>query len=322
MELTPETQVEQWAPEDIEDELGGSEPELLKYIQLLPPELQSRHFQKLEAIKRRYQGERDEAVAEQRINYILGILEAREQAIEEFEIGEPALRDRVSSLPNEREFGNQLRETLLSQGNFLGAGITARVKSMRVEGFDKPIAVKYLLTPTAKTLSAQGEYDMNRELTTMIQIEDAEVRLGAGEHIRIPHPFFYYKRGKFQCYGMSQVNGFHLEEVLQGASRSTHSVVEALRARFASDEARKQLQAEVDLFMRAVHEVCLHGDIKLKNIMVDEQGMLYLIDFGQSVAVDTMLEETRDQFENIQDLEREQMQECIRALFSHLRNEA
>ena len=97
------------------------------------------------------------------------------------------------------------------------------------------------------------------------------------------------------------------------------TVTASLKERFSSEEDRKRLLEEVDAFIRTVHEVCLHGDIKLKNIMVDEQGMLYLIDFGQSVPVDTMTEETRDQFESIKDLERGQLHECINQLFHHVR---
>ena len=58
----------------------------------------------------------------------------------------------------------------------------------------------------------------------------------------------------------------------------------------------------------------LHGDIKSKNIMVDIlSGKFYLIDFGQSVAVRTMTDKTREQFENLQDEECNQIQICIRA---------
>lgn len=324
MEKLPTTGLEGWTPQDIADELAETEPELLKYMRLLPAELWKRHFTALQKIEREHGGEGGEAVAERRINYILNIVETREQAIVNLGISEPVLQDIISASPDGTEmFGTRLRELLVSQGNFLGAGTTARVKAMQVEGFDRPIAVKYLLTPTAKTLSAEGEYDMLREVETITQIEDAEGRLGAGEYMRVPHPFFHYKRGKLQCYGMSQVNGITLEELAHDKETMTpveSAVAESLRERFASEAAREALREEVDVFMRAVHEVCLHGDIKFKNIMIDEQGMLYLIDFGQSVPMRSMAENTRDQFDNLQDNERMQMHECIRHLWNHLRH--
>ena len=186
-------QVEEWAPEDIKEELAG-EPELFRYLQLLPTQLWEQHFHILEKIAQEHRNEDKEAVEERRINYLLGVIEAREQALEDFEIRDPSLREIIST--QEKEFGDQLRELLVSQGHVLGTGQTARVKSMQVEGFGQPIAVKYLLTPTAKTLSAQGEYDMVREVETISKIEHAEEQVGAGKYIRVPHPFFFYKSGK------------------------------------------------------------------------------------------------------------------------------
>ena len=156
--------VDEWVPEDIEHEIAKTEPELWRYMQLLPKALWNRHYAELETIKQEHKAEGAETVEELRINYILGIVESREQAIEEFEINDPGLRENISTLSQEKGFGNVLQEVLVSQGHVLGAGATARVKSMQIEGQDRRIAVKYLLTPTQKTLSVNAEYDMGREV--------------------------------------------------------------------------------------------------------------------------------------------------------------
>jgi hypothetical protein len=312
--------VEKWTPEDISDELSG-EPELLRYMRLLPRTLWSRHFEALERIQNEHTSDGPEAVAERRINYILSIVQARERAIIEFDTHEPFFHGKLSSEKQAEVFGKDLHETLVSTGNTLGAGQTARVKSMKVRGMPAPIAVKYLLTPTEKTLSVQGEHDMLYEVETLTQIEHKEADLGAGAHIRVPHPFFFYKRGSLQCYGMTQINGVGLDKVIQGDGNYDpirDEVVNALQERFASVETRNTLHREIDVFMNAVHEVCRHGDIKLANIMVDTEGVFYLIDFGQSISTREMSEDTREKFENLAENERGQMHECIRGIWNHI----
>jgi serine/threonine protein kinase len=91
-----------------------------------------------------------------------------------------------------------------------------------------------------------------------------------------------------------------------------------VQEKFSSPEARNELHAQVDAFMNAVHEICLHGDIKLGNVMINNTGQLYLIDFGQSLHVRNMEEKTRDQFENIMAHEREQMRICLQRLFNEI----
>lgn len=311
----------QWTPEDIEAELDDTEPELLRYFRLLPKELWKKHFETLEGFESSA-GEKTEASKEHRINYILGVIEAREHAIVDYGVAEETLRERLSSAPEGIEgFGRKLGETLLASGNLLGSGTTARVKSMHIDELEWPIAVKYLLTPTKKTLSINAEYDMLREVETITKVENAARRLGAGQYIRVPHPHFYYKRGKLQCYGMSQIDGATLEEVMADENKRTSKGSDALvslKKRLASPEAKDAFRREVDIFMRAMHEICLHGDIKYKNLMLDEQGVLYLIDFGQSVAMMNMTQNTREQFENLQDHERAQMDECVRGILKKL----
>jgi serine/threonine protein kinase len=222
-----------------------------------------------------------------------------------------------------REFGNNLKGLLVSEGNNLGSGMTARIKSMRVEGMDRPIAVKYLLTPTQKTLSVDGEHDMLREVETITEIESTEKQMGVGEYMRVPHPHFFYKRGALQCYGMQQVQGIALDKIGEPGSiynPDRDTAIAAFRNRFKSSDEEAALYKEISAFMTGMHRVCLHGDIKLANLMINTEGILYLIDFGQSVSMQDQSEKTRDQFENLKVEEVEQVIECVRHILKLVRS--
>jgi serine/threonine protein kinase len=258
-----------------------------------------------------------------RMEYLLGILAQREEAITEYESKDSFFHNKVFiSEEQAHGFETHLQDLLSSREHFLGSGQTARVKSLHVDGFDPPIAVKYLITPTAKTLSAQGEHDMLYEVEVVTSVEKHETEKGIGNYIRVPHPYFYYKRGSMQCYGMSQVNGVRLDQIMQddGAYHPLRdAVIARLRERYGSPEETSALLSEVEPFMKAVHEVCLHGDLAPRNIMVDTDGVFYLIDFGQSVSARLETEDAREQFDNLRAHEPELMTECIRGVLNHVR---
>jgi hypothetical protein len=316
MERVKVTAADEWSPEEIRYELKDTEPELFKYLSRLPKNLWSRHFDALQELAEKHASEPKETVAEMRIDYILGILQGRESAIVEFNTNDPKIRETAfGSKERVEKFGNSLRELLVTDGNLLGFGQTARVKSMKLDELEEPIGVKYLLTPTPKTLSVDGEHDLLYEAETLTSIEGSKERVGTFEHIGVPHPYFYFKRGELQCYGMSQIDGVTVEEIFNddgGYHPIRDKVLQTLKTCYLSEDEKTAFTAEIDTFMRTVHEVCLHGDIKPKNIMVDVSGRFYLIDFGQSVPMRTMTDTTRQQFENLQDKERADIATCIR----------
>jgi serine/threonine protein kinase len=120
---------------------------------------------------------------------------------------------------------------------------------------------------------------------------------------------------------MQEIVGMTISELIDSNTPNTvelvdrrNAVLKALQERYKESEERKQLYSEVEAFASAMHEVCLHGDIKPSNLMADERGDIYLIDFGQSVDMNLMSEKTREQFENLQTLERHQLTSAIRTL--------
>jgi hypothetical protein len=310
---------EQWTVEDIQEDLRETDPGLLQRFRQLPEQLWPRHYAAMESlVKKNTDGNADQL----RMEYLLGVLAAREQAIIEYQSKDSFFRNEAFLSGTQADaFQAHLQELFASREHILGSGMTARVKSLQIEGFDAPIAVKYLVTPTSKTLSAQGEHDMLYEVEVVTSVEKQEAQRGIGHYIRVPHPYFYYKRGSLQCYGMSQINGVRLDQIMHndGAYHPLRDeVIAALRSRYGSPEERTALQHEVAPFMEAVHQVCLHGDLAPRNIMVDTNGVFYLIDFGQSVSARLETDDSHDQFENLRAHEPELMAECIRGVLNYV----
>jgi len=300
---------------DIEDALHDEPRAVNTLFRKLPQGLWQRHFSALEQIEADNTGAGAEIIASKKSEYLANLLEARRAGMEEYKSNDPAFRE----MP-EQELGAHLQALLESPDEFLGSGQTARVKRLHLaEG--QVMAVKYLLTPSAKTLSAEGEHDMLYEVETITRIEDEERKLNAGERIRVPHPYFFYKGDRLQCYGMQEVLGMNIAELLDANTPATVALSErrdaiwkSLRERYADPARLDALYAEVRSFVKAMHEVCLHGDIKQANLMVDEEGVIYLIDFGQSIDMNLMTDKSREQFENLQELEYQQIVITIRTL--------
>ncbi len=301
---------------DIEDELESQSQDLRSLFRKLPHGLWQRHFEKLRRIDTDHAGEDAEAVQRKKIDYLSTVLEARRTELEEYKSNDPTFSDHLS----EREFGPRLQELLDSPEDMLGIGTTARVKRLSLPD-GSTAAVKYLLTPTKKTLSAEGEHDMLYEVETITRIEVEEKKLNADQRFHVPHPYFFYKRERLQCYGMQEIVGMTIDELFDTRTPNTvalfdrrETIWKALREKYANPTEREALYAELESFAHAMHEICLHGDIKLGNVMVDERGDMYLIDFGQSVDMNLMSEATREQFENLQTLERHQLVSCVRTV--------
>ncbi len=252
--------------------------------------------------------------------YLESILEKRDRAMREGHISDPILKE---DFINQEEYLWKLLETkvFLDKNNTLGFGQTARVKrlSLDEEGFHSPlksVAVKYLIHPTEKTLSASGEHDLIHEVERIEAIERSEDSLEVPVDIlRVPHPYFHYQNGKIQCYGMEEIDGITLEK---GISQSIDpGLKEELKEKFRVMNL-ETINAEVERFFSIMHETCLHGDIKAANLMVSREGRFYVIDFGQSVLARDISDKEIEAFENLKDEEKRNVKILIRAFLDAL----
>jgi serine/threonine-protein kinase RIO1 len=247
--------------------------------------------------------------------YLNTVIERRSEAMTETLISDQRVQE-MAAYPDLKKKILEMIETSVFQSPTIGEGQTAKIKRFEMESGDKkiPMAVKYLLTPTSKTLSAAAEHDMLREVERINTIEEIEQQTGV-ERIRVPHPYLHHKTEQIQCYAMELIDGADLRQVLEG--EISDELLQQLTEAFAQ-LPEENIQKEFQKFITAVHTYCLHGDIKPANLMVSRQGTLYLIDFGQSVLVNDIYDTARAQLDNLKESEVEQIRTIIKLLYKKL----
>jgi serine/threonine protein kinase len=276
-------------------------PEIYNLLSKLPLEIQPRHIAHMESLG-------DEMAVE----YLKNVIEKRESAITEIYINEPSIKDYF--LAHKLEIGKALETDIFSSPeNLIGAGSTARIKGYQIQ--ELPLAIKYLVSPNAKTLTVSGEHDLISEVERIEQIEQVENLHGRSNPlIKVPHPYFYYRHGKTQCYGMEQIDGVNL-----WTEDNNHTTEEREEFRnIFQNLNRDALMSEIDDFLDTMHEICIHGDLKPKNMMVSRKGVFYFIDFGQSVLASGIDEKSGPAFENIKEEEKRQAKMIVTKFLNSL----
>jgi tRNA A-37 threonylcarbamoyl transferase component Bud32 len=245
------------------------------------------------------------------IHYLENIIQGRHEAVTETVISDSHAKELLES--QEAEFLREIETTVFTDPkNLLGSGLTARVKSFAVSNEEEsiPMAVKYLVTPTSKTLSAAAEHDMIREVERIKQIEEIE-RDAHFKFIGVPHPYFHHKTAKIQCYGMQLIDGPDLEIA---SEQITNAEMDTETLNLLSNLNLEEIFSEIDALYQKMHTYCLHGDMKPKNLMLDTSGKFYIIDFGQSILSIDISEEAADQFDNLKEDEVNITKDIIRSL--------
>lgn len=283
-------------------------PILFGLLNKLPSELATFHITKIET-----ENLSDNEAQE----YLEGILQKREDVSRVSEVSDKNIEKYFKG--RELEIFSLLESTVFfDTENHLGNGMTAKVKAYLLETneVEVPMAIKYVTTPNAKTLSASGEHDVILEVERIQEIEEIEKKdADVLEHIRVPHPYFHHKNKDIQCYGMELIDGVTLE---QGTNNNWSDELRDDIKRSLEKIPLQKLFDEVDLFFNNMHDYCLHGDIKPANIMVRRDGTFYVIDFGQSVLSSRISDKQRDQFETIKQDEKDQTKSAIRFLYKSL----
>ena len=268
------------------------------YYQLLrklPHELARNHMRYVES----------EAMTNEEISSYLGeIVNGRREAATSSVISDPAMQEVFRG--EEAALFRALETTVFNDpDNYLGTGMTAKVKLYQVNNSNgeqnsvTKMAIKYVTTPTQKTITAEQEHNVIKEVDRMRMIEEAEKAFPRrSKYIRVPHPFLYHQTEKIQLYGMECIDGITLEQA--GREGMLHQeMIESLRNSPLATVSKEELEGYIERFFHTMHQYCLHGDIKPRNIMVSRDGVLYIIDFGQSVMVHNMPNGSEESVENL-----------------------
>jgi serine/threonine protein kinase len=247
--------------------------------------------------------------------YLEEILEKRSEALTETVISDENFLDKIR-YQKESILEQIETDVFTNTENFLGSGMTAQVKFFEISDEHTneklPVAVKYLLTPTKMTLSASNEHDMLVEVGRIQTIESLE----EGAHlsfVKVPHPYFHHQNRKIQCYGMELVDGFDLSHELKDMKNSADKTI--LIEKLSSLDTSK-VEEEMDIFFTRMHEYCIHGDMKPANMMVNKDGMFYIIDFGQSRLVSDIPDKAQDQLYTLREDEIRIAKSCVRKIIS------
>lgn len=267
------------------------------------------------AIKHRDYIENQELDDTEACYYLMSIIKKRQEAMTETMISDK----RIDTILRDPEYRAEILkqiEASVFQSPSIGAGQTACIKAFSLPSNDGEIqiAVKYLVTPTPKTLSASAEHDMLRELERIKTIEEIEEHAEV-QMIRVPHPYFHHKNEHIQCYGMHRIDGVNLREV--NDDEVSKEMLSDLHNSLAL-VPEEMILAEFEKFMKQMHTYCLHGDIKPANIMVSRTGLFYIIDFGQSVLVNDITDNEREQLDNLCEAEIENTRLTIKTFLKKL----
>lgn len=279
----------------------------------LPPELAKKHLQRIE---------REALDDTEAATYLQELIDNREETLTESNISDASFSRMVEG--KEEALFKQLETwTRHNPDNYLGGGTTAKVKSYELLGEDgeilQELAIKYVVSPNEKTLTAQGEHDVIAEVERMKYIEAVESQHeNRSRFLRVPHPYLHHSTPEVQLFGMEKIDGVNLYEVIN--DKMSDEFVESVKQSDLMRASTEGLVGIVERFFDTMHEYCLHGDIKPRNIMLDRSGVFYVIDFGQSRLAHTIPGEATEQFDNLKQEEIKLTQSFIKQALSKLRS--
>lgn len=249
------------------------------------------------------------------LQYLTELVQNRTESIRHSGISDEHLRDELAG--HEEKLYHSLETSVFtSLDNYLGQGMTAKVKLYQLQTHERtlPLAIKYVVTPTEKTLTAEQEHNAIKEVERLRIIEAAEiVHERRSRFIRVPHPYLHHTTEAVQLYGMEYIDGITLEQACAEGRLHT-DMREAIKTSQLATISEEELNGYIRRFFETMHQYCLHGDIKPKNIMISREGILYVIDFGQSFMVHNIPASAEENLENLKEDEIKQTQAAVRIM--------
>lgn len=175
----------------------------------------------------------------------------------------------------------EIRTTMSNPERFLGNGATADVFSLRTSSQDLDTMI------CTKVITDKERYTENLTLAKEMRVMD-KLRNLQVEGVRSPAPLFTFSNLRHTGLVMEQLDAVNFRRVIEG--QTTEGVKDELPANFNNEDYFKRLRAFIDQMHK---EGVVHGDLHLRNLMVDrETGFPRVIDFGKA-QLDVDLDKTR-----------------------------
>jgi len=182
----------------------------------------------------------------------------------------------VGEIPEEEKltilrFDQEVRASYKNPNNFLGNGATAEVYEMTSNDV---ICVKFI--------TDQDRYDENNHIRKEFDFLSKVYEETQDGAVRTPYPIFcriHAKEG--HSYGMEKIHGASLSQITEFPDR----YADLLTAAHSLD--RQQAEADLLAFVEQMHQSGVaHCDLFRRNIMLGDDGRLYVIDFGKAKNID------------------------------------
>jgi tRNA A-37 threonylcarbamoyl transferase component Bud32 len=160
-----------------------------------------------------------------------------------------------------------IRSTFGDVNYFLGNGSTAEV-------YEFPIAPHLCI----KYIHNQEEYDKHNHLRREFYFLE-ELRGFIHEGIRTPIPYFIdIHPSAGHSYGMEHIKGKSLSQILERPEENANLI------QLIKEMDRKKVEMNLVGYISALYSKfrITHGDLFIRNIMLDENGEFRIIDFGKA----------------------------------------
>lgn len=194
-----------------------------------------------------------DAFIRQRSNALSGIMEV-----------EPGLNEEIIEEIHETE--RMIRQTFGDPHYFIGNGRVAEVYEFPTA---PDICVKYV--------KDQEAYNEGNHLRVEFRFLE-DLRGVVVEGVRSPDPYFIrIHPSEGHSYGMERIKGKSLSAILERPAENAE-LIELIRGLNQAEVKNKLVAYMSELHKRKV----THGDLFMRNIMVDSQGDFFVIDFGKA----------------------------------------
>lgn len=160
-----------------------------------------------------------------------------------------------------------IQKTFGDPHHFLGNGRVAEV-------YEIPNAQHLCVKYVKDQVAYNDDNHMRTEYTYLEDLSDFVVN-----GIRAPKPYFVrIHPSEGHSYGMERINGKSLSQILERPAENEKLI------RMLKEMDNSLVKENFMAYIKAMHEQfsLTHGDLFMRNLMVDEEGNFFVIDFGKS----------------------------------------